>query len=510
MPSANDKRIAKNTVYLYGRMMLTIFISLYTSRVVLDVLGVSDYGIYNVVGGIVLILGFLNGTMSGATSRFISFELGVGDKLKLRNTFSAALTVHAFIALILLVLAETGGLWYVNHQLVIAPERLVAANWVYQFSILAAVATIFQIPYVAAIMAHESMGYYALVAIANVVLKLAIILIVKYVGGVDNLIFYGALFAVVAWIVAGMYMIYSKRHFAECKWSLHNDGAIVRSLLAFCSWDIYGNLACTSRAQGVLVVLNKFGGTVLNAAGGLCLTVASTISSFAGSITTAFRPQIIQQYAKGNYPYMLQLLNNCARYSLLLLGLLIIPIIIGMDGLLDLWLVEPPQFTSVFCRIALAAVCGELLTGVLSVGVHATGNVKRVSFITGTLYVIELPIMWLLLKITENPPIVYCVHLVMIFVIVYVNSLILKVQLHAFSVTRFWHRGVFTPMLILAVNFAVTYLLSRDWPMDILHLIVIGVISTVIMTTLSWFFAIDDDLRDKVKNKFRTKLNRGA
>jgi hypothetical protein len=164
----------------------------------------------------------------------------------------------------------------------------------------------------------------------------------------------------------------------------------------------------------------------------------------------------------------------------------------------------------VFCRIALAAVCGELLTGVLSVGVHATGNVKRVSFITGTLYVIELPIMWLLLKITENPPIVYCVHLVMIFVIVYVNSLILKVQLHAFSVTRFWHRGVFTPMLILAVNFAVTYLLSRDWPMDILHLIVIGVISTVIMTTLSWFFAIDDDLRDKVKNKFRTKLNRGA
>jgi O-antigen/teichoic acid export membrane protein len=280
--------------------------------------------------------------------------------------------------------------------------------------------------------------------------------------------------------------------------------------LAFCSWDIYGNLACTSRAQGVLVVLNKFGGTVLNAAGGLCLTVASTISSFAGSITTAFRPQIIQQYAKGNYPYMLQLLNNCARYSLLLLGLLIIPIIIGMDGLLDLWLVEPPRFTSVFCRIALAAVCGELLTGVLSVGVHATGNVKRVSFITGTLYVIELPIMWLLLKITENPPIVYCVHLVMIFVIVYVNSLILKVQLHAFSVTRFWHRGVFTPMLILAVNFAVTYLLSRDWPMDILHLIVIGVISTVIMTTLSWFFAIDDDLRDKVKNKFRTKLNRGA
>jgi O-antigen/teichoic acid export membrane protein len=506
MPTANDKRIAKNAVYLYGRMMLTIFVSLYTSRVVLDVLGVSDYGLYNVVAGIVLILGFINGTMSGATQRFISFELGVGDKDKLRRTFSSAMTVHVAIALIVFVLAETIGLWYVNDQLVIAPERMVAANWVFQLSVLAAVATFIQIPYIAAIMAHERMGYFAVVAMTNVVLKLAIILMVKYIATSDNLIFYAALFLLVSWIVAAMYIVYSKLNFEECRWSLHNDGKITRSLLGFCSWDIYGNLAFTMRAQGVLVVLNRFGGTVLNAAGGLCYQVSGTICSFAGSVITAFRPQIVQQYAKGNLPYVLTLLNNCARYALLLLGLLIIPLIIGMDSLLGYWLVEPPAYTAAFCRISLIAVCGELTTSVLSAGVHATGNVKRVSFITGSLYVGELPIMWYLLQWTGNPPIVYCVHLVMIFVIVYVNSWILKVQMHEFQIGRFWWRGVMTPMLILLGGFVVTYFATLGWQLDILHLIGCGLISTAVVAVLSWFFAIDDDLREQFRAKIKLKL----
>lgn len=507
MPTANDKRIAKNTAYLYGRMILTIFVSLYTSRVVLDVLGVSDYGVYNVVGGIVVILSFLNGTMSGATSRFLSFELGGGDEFTLRRTFSAALTVHACIAVLLVVLAETVGLWYVNTQLVIAPERMAAANWVYQFSVAAAVLTIVQIPYVASIMSHERMGYYAAVAMINVMLKLGVVLLLLFVGAADNLIVYAAMIFVVAAIIALMYIVYSRRRFAECRWSLHNDRQIVRRLLSFCSWDVFGNLCFTARGQGVLVILNRYGGTVLNAAGGLCATVAATINSFAGSIITAFRPQIIQQYAKADYPYMLKLLNNCARYSLLLLGLLLIPLLIGMDSLLELWLVAPPEYTVDFCRLALVAVCGELLNTVLAVGIHATGKVARISFLSGSLYLLELPVMWLLIVHTANPPVIYCVHIVMVFFIVFVNSLILKVQLRQFRIRRFWWRGVLSPMLVISVGFLVTYILTAGWEFDLLHLVALAAISTVTLCALSWLFAIDDEARTRISAKIVSRLH---
>lgn len=506
MPTENDKRIAKNAIYLYGRMMLTIFVSLYTSRVILEALGVSDYGIYNVVGGIVTILGFLNGTMSGATSRFLSYELGVGDSEKLRKTFSAALTVHAVIALVVVLLAETVGLWYVNNQLVIAPDRMVAANVTYQFSVIAAVLTIFQIPYVASIMSHERMGYYALVAMVNVCLKLIIVLLVLYCSTTDNLMAYAFLVLVVSAIVAGMYVIYGRVNFAECRWSLRNDHRIVGSLLKYCSWDVYGNLCFTTRVQGVLLILNRFGGTVLNAAGGLCTTVSSTINSFAGAVVTAFRPQIIQQYAKADYPYMLKLLNNCARYSILLLGLLIIPLIIGMDSLLELWLVEPPKYTAVFCRLALVAVCGELLHNVIGVGIHATGKVVRISFISGSMFIAELPIMWLLLVKTGNPSIVYCVHVVMVFLIAFVDTLILKVQLRHFQVGRFWWRGICSPMLILISTYGATWAVTHNWEFGLLQLVAMGLISTTVMATLSWLFAIDAELRSKLSLKLKSKL----
>lgn len=506
MPTENDKRIARNAIYLYGRMLLTIFVSLYTSRVILEVLGVSDYGIYNVVGGIVVILGFLNGTMSGATSRFLSYELGAGDPQKLRKTFSAALTVHAIIALIMLLLAETVGLWYVNNRLVIAPERMAAANWTYQFSVMAAVTTVFQIPYVASIMARERMGYYALVAMSNVFLKLAIILAVKYLPVADSLPVYAWLVFVVAAIVAGMYIIYSHREFAECRWSLHNDRAIVKGLLKYCSWDIYGNLCFTTRAQSMLVILNRYGGTVLNAAGGLCATVSATVNSFAGSVTTAFRPQIIQQYARRDYPYMMKLINNCARYSLLLLGLLIIPLITGMDALLELWLVEPPRFTAAFCRLALVAVCGEVLHTIVATGIHATGKVVRLSFISGSMFLLELPVMWLMLVLTGNPPVIYLMHIALIFTIVFVDSLILKVQLREFRLGRFWLRGVSTPMLIIGVTYAIVAAATYGWDFDIPLLLAMGAISTAVLAALSWMFAIDGDMRRGIAGKIRSRL----
>lgn len=514
MPNPNDKRIAKNAIYLYGRMMLTIFVSLYTSRVVLDVLGVSDYGVYNVVGGIVVILGFLYGTMSGATSRFISYELGTGDPQRLRRTFSAAMTVHVALAALVLLVGETAGLWYINHELVIAPGRMAAANWVYQYSLFASLLTIIQIPYVATIMAHERMGYYARVAIANVLLKLAAILIVKWVAAADNLSTYAAMIFIGAAIVAAMYMVYSRRCFPECRWSLRNDPSIVRAMLKFFGSDIYGTLCFTTRAQGVLVILNRFGGTVLNAAGGLCATVSATVNSFAGSVITAFRPQIIRQYAAGEYDYMLTLMANCARFSLLLLGLLIIPLILGMDTLLDIWLVDPPKYTAVFCRIALIAVLGELLHTILAIGIHATGKIFRFSIISGTLFIAELPLMWLLLRATDNPPVVYTIHLAMIFLIVMVDSQLLHLNFPEFRAARFWQRGIILPMLLIAATFAATLLLDSKLltpyiSIPLLRLVIAALISTLLLSLLTLLFILDRPMRQALWRRLERRVERG-
>lgn len=501
MPTENDKRIARNTIYLYGRMLLTIFISLYTSRVVLDVLGVADYGIYSVVGGIAMIFGFINGAMSGATSRFLSYEIGAGGHLKLRQTFSAALSVHSIIGLIFLVLAETVGLWYVETKLVVAPGRLDAALWTYQFAVVGVLVQILQIPFMAFIIARERMGYYALVAFINVILKLGVVLLLLYVATADTLKIYAGLMFGVTVIVALMYLVYCRLNFAEARWGRRNDLRIIRSMVRFCSWNIYSNLCFTARFQGMQLIINKFGGAVLNAAGGLTITISATINGFATTVITAFRPQIVQQYAKSDFPYMNKLLVNCARFSLLLIGLLVVPIVIGMDSLLSIWLKEVPEYTAVFCRVALMAVCGELLNDIISIGIHATGKVVRLSLVSGTLYLVELPLMWLMLKIWGNPTLLYVTHLVMIFFISAVDSMILKSQVAQFSLRRFWLRGVVTPGAILGVTLVLTWYFTSGWTLDIAGLLGMGIISTLLLGIQTWLFAIDSEMRASFKRR---------
>ena len=498
-----DRRIARNTLYLYGRMLLTVWISLYTSRIVLERLGIDDYGVYSVVGGIVTILSFLNGTMSAATSRFISYELGTGDLPRLNRTFGASMRVHIALALVVLLLAETIGLWYVNARLVIAPGRLFAANATYQLSVLAAMATIVQVPYSAAIMSHERMDAYAFIAIANVVLKFLAALGIALFASADTLVGYAALMALAAIAVCAMYGIFAARNFPECR-SLHaTDRAITKAMLAFCGWDSYGNLCYTTRSQGTNVVLNWFGGTMLNAACGLTMTVNGTVNSFAGTVVSAFRPQIIKEYAARCYDRMLSLLNNAACYSLLLLGLLVVPIIVEMDALLGIWLVDVPPYTADFCRLSLVAACAELLNTVVAIGIHATGRVFRISFISGTLYLLELPAMWLLLKLTQMPPVVYVLHACAVTGILLVNTLILRRQLPAFRAGRFWWRGVARPgAIVLAAGVcavAVHVAVGGLW----LRLVAVGLTAFAVIGALTWLLILPPDVRKSVMNKLK-------
>lgn len=498
---ADDRRIARNTLYLYGRMLLTVWISLYTSRVVLERLGVDDFGIYTLVGGIVTILSFLNGTMTSATSRFISYELGTGDIPRLHNTFGASMRVHLALAAVVLLFGETAGLWYVNSQLVIAPERIFAANATYQLSLLAAMAAIVQVPYSAAIMSHERMDAYAAIALANVVLKCLAALGIALFATADTLVGYASLMALAAIAVCAMYAIYARRHFTECRSLRASDRQITRAMLKFSGWDAYGNLCFTTRSQGTNIVLNHFWGTAINAASGLTMTVSGTLTSFAGTIVSAFRPQIVREYAAGQYTRMLSLLNNAACYSLLLLGLLIVPAIIEMPTLLGLWLVDVPSYTVVFCRLALIAACAELLNTVVAIGIHATGRVFRISFISGTLYLLELPAMWLLLRWCGIPAAVYALHSCAVTGILMVNTLILKQQMPVFAMRRFWWRGVARPAAIIVAVFAVCMAVATGVHDMWLQLVSVLLADALLMGAAAWLIVLPRDVRQSLLNK---------
>lgn len=508
--SANEnKRIAKNAVYLYGRMLLTVGVSLYTARVVLDTLGVDNYAIYNLVGGIVAIMSFINGTMALATQRFLNYEMGLGDPSRLQRTFSNAMIIHIAIAGLLLAVGETAGLWYVNNRLVIPPDRLFAANVTYQLSMLAAIAGIVQIPYLASVMAHERMDFYALIAILNVLLKLAVALSILLFATLDSLVVYATLMLLAAMLVMLLYRAYCKRHFPECRFRWKIDREIFSSMLRFSGWDLYGNLSYTTRMQGTIVILNNFGGLVLNAAGNLTLTVSGTITSFAGSIVTAFRPQIIQQYAKQNYPLMQTLINNCARYSFLLMGLLVVPLFLEMNCLLSIWLPEVPEYTATFCRIALLAACGELLVIIVCIGIHATGRIKMFSFITGTLYLLELPVMYFLLRHTGQPPLVYVVHCCFILIILFTDTVILHNFVPKFSIPVFWFRGFLVPLLIVGAAGILASLVCAMGDESLIRAVLTSLASAALIMAGTFCFGIDGPTRRKVIAKASQIAHRG-
>ncbi len=505
MTSNTDRRIARNSAFLYGRMIVTIGISLYTSRVVLDTLGVDDFGIYNVVAAIVTIFAFLNGSMAGATQRFLNFEMGRRQPERLRQTFRSSLMIHAAISLIVLLLGETLGVWYVNNHLVIEAQRLTAANWTFQFSLAACVCTIIQVPFTAAVIAHERMDALAVITLLNAFLKFGVALSLALFATLDTLVIYAALMFTVTGITLACFIIYARRHFAECRHRARTPRDVVRSLLGFSVADIFGNMCYSLRLQSVAVILNRFGGEALNAAVGLNLQVSGAITQFGTTIISAFRPQIIQQYAAENYPYMQRLMINCAKYSLLMISLIAIPAIVGMDFLLDLWLKDVPAYTAAFCRLTLVAGTAELVIFTLNCGVHATGRIKMMSITTGVIYLAEIPAMWLLLRLTRIPWIVYALHIAVMLLIIVAVGLILRHLMPRFDFGRFLTRAVVRPLLMIVPAFAAAFGAWQSCPAPWLGFIAAGAASTAVLGFLSWHFAIDGNTRSEILVKLHLK-----
>lgn len=395
--SDNNKRIAKNTLLLYVRMLFLMLVSLYTSRVVLNALGAEDFGTYNVVGGFVTMFSVLSGSLSASISRFITYELGKGSTGNLRKIFSSSVTIQAGLALLIIILAETVGLWFLNYKMVIPVERMVAANWCFQFSIITFGINLISVPYNAAIIAHEKMSAFAYISILEAVGRLLIAWLIV-INPIDRLIFYASMIAVLSWIIRLVYTWYCKRHFEECTYHFVYDNQLLKQMFSFAGWNFVGASAGILRTQGLNVLLNLFFGTVVNAARGISVQVNSAVTGFVSNFMTALNPQITKSYAAGDRKYMSSLLFKGSRLSFYLLLFLSLPILMETDKILELWLKNVPEHTVMFTRLILIFAMCEAISGPLITAMLATGNIKKYQIIVGGTNLLNLPISYVLLK----------------------------------------------------------------------------------------------------------------
>ena len=405
-----NKRIAKNTLYLYFRMVLSMGVTLYTSRIILATLGVEDYGIYNVVYGVAFMFSFLNVSIGTATLRFLNFALGKGDKEELQKTFSAAITIHILIALVIFLLAETIGLWFLENKLVIAPERMRAAHIVYQLTIVSMMAIIIQEPYKSIIIAHERMHIFAFIEILNVCFKLGIVFLLV-IWNMDKLIIYAALLLFIYFIIAGVYMLYCIKQFKECKYKYEWNKKMIYPLLTFSGWETLGNGAVIGATQGVNIMLNMFFGAFVNAAHGVATLVNNAAISLVHNFQMAVNPQIVKLYAAEKIKELYSLIFQNAKISFLLMWLLLLPASLHLETILQIWLVEVPEHTALFCRLVLIQSLISCVEMPFIMTIHATGRMKAFQLSSGTVLLSGLPISYFFLKLGCAPHIPFVIFI---------------------------------------------------------------------------------------------------
>lgn len=407
--SSANKRIAKNTLVLYVRMLFTMGISLFTSRVVLQTLGVEDYGISSVVGGVISMFTFINAAMVSSTQRYLNFELVRGDANQLRSVFSTSLQIHALIALAIIVLSETVGLWFLNERLVIPEARMNAAMWVYQCSILSCAVSIMSTPYNAVIVAHEKMSAFAYISILDVSLKLLVVYLLVVLP-FDKLIILSILTLLVQLFIRYIYTLYCHRHFPESYFQFRFNKTLFKEMFGFAGWSFWGNLAAILYTQGLNMMLNIFFGPIVNAARGIAVQVQSAVQQFVGGFQTALNPQITKNYASNNLPQMHSLMFRSARFSFLLLFFLSLPVLMETNFILTLWLKTVPDDAVIFTQIMICISLIYTTANPCVIANQATGKVKIYQMVVGGILLLILPISYVVLKLGAPAYSVFIVH----------------------------------------------------------------------------------------------------
>lgn len=441
-----------------------MLVSLYASRVVLATLGVEDYGIYNVVGGIVVLFTFINNAMVTSTQRYLNFELGKNDIPKAKKVFSISLNIHILIAITVLFLAETIGLWFLNTTIQYPASREFAVQVTYQFSILTTCIKIIRAPYNAAIIANEKMSFYAYLSIFESVLQLSVVFLLK-ADNIDRLILYSILLCVVAIVVNICYCVYCKKNFSICKYELYKDNTLYRQLLGFSGWSLFGGIANMGASQGLNMILNIFFGVTVNAAMGIATQVNAAVASFVNSFQTAFNPQIVKLYATGDYNYFIKLILSTSKYSYLLLFILALPIYICCPEVLSVWLTEVPEYAVSFCRLMLIFALLDALQGPLWYSVQATGKIKTYQILMSFMILANLPIAYICLKLGYSPNSVLVIRCIINLTTLFVRLWYLN-RLYKFPVMEFVNGVILRIVPITAIAYLISYIpIEADTPL---------------------------------------------
>jgi len=505
MPS-NTARIAKNTLMLYFRQILILLVSLYTVRVVLEILGVEDYGIYNIVGGVVVLFTFLNNAMTSATQRFLNFALGQNDTKQARNVYSASLVIHALIAVLVVVLAQTVGLWFFHTWLNIPSERQDAAFVVYQFSVAATVIGIIQVPYRATIIAYERMSFFAMLSIVEAALRLGIVFLLPVIL-FDKLIAYVLFVFLTGIITLLVHKIYCNRTFETARFSYCRDKKLFRQLWEFSGWSVFGGVANISNTHGANILINVFHGVTVNAAMGIATQVNSAVYQFVDNFQTAFKPQIIKLYSAKAYDHFMRLIFSTSKVSFCLLFFFVLPLYINADFVLRIWLNNIPEYAVALTQLTLLVSLTSAIAGPLWFSIQATGNIKKYQLIIGCFRFANLPLSLLFLWMGFAPVWVLIIRISLEIIMVVWRIFFLGERINL-PVMGFFLK-VIVPMLIIAgVATFITVFLHNLFTGDWSRLVVSCVVSTVSIGCLMYWVGLDKQEKLLLQKFIRTKIGK--
>ena len=498
--SANNKRIAKNTLMLYIRMLFTMAVSLFTSRVVLQTLGVEDYGIQNVVGGVITMFTFINGGMVSSTQRYLNFEIAKGNADRLRSVFNTALQIHALIALVIIILGETVGLWFLLEKLVIPEERMTAAMWVYQCSIIACAVNILSVPYNADIIAHEKMSAFAYISILDVTLKLVIVYLLV-VSPIDKLIAYAILTLLVQLLIRYVYTRYCNKHFQESFVECKFNKPLFTEMLSFAGWSFWGNLAAILYTQGLNMMLNIFFGPVVNAARGIAVQVQSAVHQFVSGFQTALNPQITKNYASGDLEQMYSLMFRSARFSFLLLFFISLPVLLETEFLLTLWLKSVPENAVIFTQIMICISLIFTTANPCAIANQATGKVKVYQMVEGSILLTILPISYMVLKQGYPAYSVFIVHFCVESVAQFTRMCMLRKLINL--PLRQYFRNIYLPIVTtVSIAIILPIMVHMQMVSGWLRFIAVGFTCVLSVGTSSFFFGLSKSERTFFTYKF--------
>ena len=503
-----NKTIAKNTMFLYFRMMITMLVSLYTSRVVLQVLGENDYGLYGVVGGVVGMLSFLNTALSSGSSRFLVFELGTGNFEKLRKTFSTILSLHVALAVVIVILAETIGLWFLYNKANIPPDRMHAAVWVYHLSVLTTVLSITQVPYNASIISHEKVSIYAYTSILEVLAKLGVVFLLK-IGNIDKLVLYAIL---LCFVNAGMmifYRLYCNLKFKETKYKPVFDKSIMKSVAGYSGWNLISGLSTVFNKHGMVIITNAFFGPAIVAARIISLDVNTAALRFVSNFRVAANPQIVKKYASGDYSGSKQLLLDSSKLSFYLMFLIGFPIILLAEPLLKLWLVTVPEYSVIFLQLIIVKNLFEVIDESFHTALYAKGRLKENVLLNQLVRIMQFPIVYLLFKAGYSPVAMSYVSIVAIATICLIIKPIVLCKIVDYTLRDIM--SVFSSCLKVSIAAApIPVLLNYYLDKNLVGFFVVCVVSIICTLIVVFYLGIDREMRSKIVCFAKDKLYKAA